>query len=1131
MNGKTYLYLELAAVPEVGSALLDPRPAFVFRGDGTAILWANAAGAALLGDKVGAALQRRFAPAGPFARQLARLARLAPADHPRLEILRFNAGARTDTLPAACRRLNLAGGASAVLGIGQAPARSDPLALRAERLVDAIASKDCLAAILAADGRVLAASGGYDDLAPVSAAIDALIERVASAPAGLLREPMATVQGMRPSGIVRFSEGGQRLFLLIIGPPEAGAHPGEAVGATETAPDRKTEPAEVASTAVAARLAASEPAAKPDEAAESRDDAAPRLAADQTVRKELADGRSEEAAPGSTEAQPGDTASNRPAIRGDTSPPVAEPAQGPGPGTTFLWQMDRDRRFTFISPELAKLAGPAASAIVGRTWSEVAERFGFDPEKRIDARLANAASWHGETVYWPMGDGRERIAVALSGIPLLDRSFAGFRGFGVSRPDQRRNGPTIVPFETEPAPPPMATAEPETMPAPTRADDDMPPEARPPPAKSESETVASAEVEPMPGRPVRLRLVDDARKSIEDGAQNTRPGGSTADVIEPPPAPTPAAEVETASGEAGAAAAPTALPASEAAASAAPERAASAGSNIVRLPGAPMRALPSDRLSGSEQDAFRRIAETLGVKLPEGMRTPDERRLADASRAGGDDEAEPDTRLLDKLPVGIVVYRERGILFANRTLLDYLGYDTPEDFAKAGGAEAIFPDRGRGETAFPDAHGILTARRRDGADVKVEARLHAVPWGTATALMLSLIKHEPAPEPVHDDDLVEHLVAAERRIDELATILDTATDGIVIVDQHGRVENVNRSAEALFGVEANAIRNQPFVELLAEESRRPAAERLERIAANGGTNLVDDGSEVVGKRSDGGLVPLFMTMGRLGSGPKLCAVLRDISHWKRVEDELIAAKRAAEAANAQKSEFLAKVSHEIRTPLNAIIGFSEVMMGERFGPIGNERYRDYLRDIHVSGGHLLSLINDLLDLSKIEAGKLELVFEGVAVNDVVQECVALMQPQANRDRIIIRTSLSSGVPKVMADQRSLRQILLNLLSNAIKFTAAGGQVIVATALEESGDVVLRIRDTGIGMSEKDLETAMKPFRQVTSTGIRRGEGTGLGLPLTKALVEANRAAFSIDSAPNQGTLVKIAFPTSRVLAV
>ena len=273
-----------------------------------------------------------------------------------------------------------------------------------------------------------------------------------------------------------------------------------------------------------------------------------------------------------------------------------------------------------------------------------------------------------------------------------------------------------------------------------------------------------------------------------------------------------------------------------------------------------------------------------------------------------------------------------------------------------------------------------------------------------------------------------------------------------------------------------------------------------------------------------------MTMGRLADTGKFCAVLRDITQWKNAEEELVAAKRAAELANQQKSDFLAKISHEIRTPLNAIIGFSEVMIEERFGPIGNERYRDYLRDIHVSGAHLMSLINDLLDLSKIEAGKLDLAFESVAVNAAIQECVALMQPQANRQRIIIRTSLSAAVPNVVADPRSLRQILLNLLSNAVKFTGAGGQVIVSTALEDRGEVVIRVRDTGIGMSEKDIETALKPFRQLATTNRERGEGTGLGLPLTKALVEANRATFSIDSAVDQGTLVRITFPTTRVLA-
>jgi signal transduction histidine kinase len=206
------------------------------------------------------------------------------------------------------------------------------------------------------------------------------------------------------------------------------------------------------------------------------------------------------------------------------------------------------------------------------------------------------------------------------------------------------------------------------------------------------------------------------------------------------------------------------------------------------------------------------------------------------------------------------------------------------------------------------------------------------------------------------------------------------------------------------------------------------------------------------------------------------------------------------------------------------------MIQERFGPIGNDRYQQYLKDIRTSGDHLLSLLNDLLDLSKIEAGKLELNFTEVDLNDLIQQSVALLQPQANRERIIIRTSLGSTVPSVTADARSVRQILLNLLSNSIKFTGAGGQVIVSTALGDESNVVLRVRDTGIGMSEQDLAVALEPFRQLATSARFGSGGTGLGLPLTKALAEANRASFKIKSAVNAGTLVEVAFPTPRIAA-
>jgi PAS domain S-box-containing protein len=365
---------------------------------------------------------------------------------------------------------------------------------------------------------------------------------------------------------------------------------------------------------------------------------------------------------------------------------------------------------------------------------------------------------------------------------------------------------------------------------------------------------------------------------------------------------------------------------------------------------------------------------------------------------------------------------------------------------------------------------------------------------------------------------------------EVRDILDAAADGVVVLDRDAQVQSINRGAEKLFGYQSREVTGLPFANLFAQESQRDVQESLDRANRSGPANA-RNGRDVIGRRREGGLVPLFMTMAVTDEdGDRLCAIFRDMTFWKKTEGELLNAKRMAEKASSAKSDFIAKISHEIRTPLNAIIGFSEVMMQERFGPIGNERYRQYLKDIHTSGGHLVSLLNDLLDLSKIEAGKLELNFANVDLNELTQESVALMQPQANRERIIIRTALGSTLPAVTADPRSVRQILLNLLSNSIKFTGMGGQVIVSTARSDDGDVVLRVRDTGVGMSEQDIAVAMEPFRQLATSARWGSGGTGLGLPLTKALAEANRASFRIRSAVNTGTLVEVAFPGGRVAA-
>jgi PAS domain S-box-containing protein len=524
-------------------------------------------------------------------------------------------------------------------------------------------------------------------------------------------------------------------------------------------------------------------------------------------------------------------------------------------------------------------------------------------------------------------------------------------------------------------------------------------------------------------------------------------------------------------------------------------------------------------LSKPERDAFDKIAEALADAFgPRIGADPTDRSVIARPRVI---ETPPgagpsiDIALLDKLPVALAILRDGDIIHANRAFLDLSGYPDVATIEADGGFAQVFEGAALNRNAA-----IPTVRRRDGVEIPVSARLHSMPMAGGIASLL--VVQETAATTSRD-----RLATAEQRVEDMEAILDTATDGVLVLDQKSLVIGANKSAEALFGNERSQMIGMAFVDLLAPESHRSALDYLDGLSRNALSSVLNDGREVIGRVAGGGLVPLFMTVGRV-SPTKFCAVLRDITQWKRAEEELTSAKKAAENASSQKSDFLAKMSHEIRTPLNAIIGFSEVMMEERFGPVGNERYKEYLRDIHVSGTHIMSLVNDLLDLSKIEAGKLELTFEAVGLNDVVRECAALMQPQANRERIIIRTSLSSSLPPVVADSRSLRQIVLNLLSNAVKFNTAGGQVIISTLYEDTGEVVLRVRDTGQGMSEGDIVKAMEPFRQLSTS--RTGGGTGLGLPLTKALVEANRAAFQIDSTPGQGTMIQITFPSTRVLA-
>jgi PAS domain S-box-containing protein len=514
-------------------------------------------------------------------------------------------------------------------------------------------------------------------------------------------------------------------------------------------------------------------------------------------------------------------------------------------------------------------------------------------------------------------------------------------------------------------------------------------------------------------------------------------------------------------------------------------------------------------------------------------------------------DSQRDRILLDLVPTGILIYRLDRLLYANAPFLSQMGYADLAALEQAGGLDALYVELGASSSSSVSQAGtpvtISAADDSSSNELKAEARLFTVSWDGDTAhalifsppgasaaekasaaLAQSLAPAPPAAPPVAAPAASALVTADRAEADDLAAVLDVTTEGILMFDGGGNIRACNRSAEALLGHAASELIRRNLTELFAPESTRLVLDYLDTVKATGTAGVLDGGCEVLTRLSQGAVTPLSITIGRTrADGPNFFAILRDLSQTRRGENELLQARRLADRAANAKADMLARISHEVRAPLNAIIGFAEVMIGERLGALGNERYGEYMKDIRASGERVITLIDDLLELSRIETGKLELSFANQNLNELVEHCVAAMQPEANRARIIIRSSLSHALPPVVADSHALRQIALNLISTAISLARAGGQVIVSTALSDLGEVMLRVRDTGHSLNDQEVAAALEPFRGQTPPE-QAADHIGLNLSLTKALVEANRAQFHVKAAPKSGTLIEVVF--SRALA-
>ena len=382
------------------------------------------------------------------------------------------------------------------------------------------------------------------------------------------------------------------------------------------------------------------------------------------------------------------------------------------------------------------------------------------------------------------------------------------------------------------------------------------------------------------------------------------------------------------------------------------------------------------------------------------------------------------------------------------------------------------------------------------------------------------------------DEILERQ-RAEERLRESETrsriIVDSAAAGIITISETGIIESFNPAAEEIFGFDADRVIGENVSMLMPDPDKGRHDGYLKAYLETGRERIIGIGREVKARKDDGVVFQAYLSIGEfeIGGGRKFVGMIEDITEQKFAEEQILGAKEEAELANQAKSDFLANMSHELRTPLNAVIGYSEAMKMEMFGPLGHDKYKEYMINIIHSGRHLLDLVNDILDISAIEAGRMELNEEVFDLSGLTRETIEHIRGWADREGVEVHLQSHGARIWVRADRRRLRQIILNLLSNAIKFTPADGTITVAVAATPEGAVKVSVSDTGPGLASEDIPKAFSPFQQIGRGTASRHEGSGLGLPLSHSFARLHDGNLHMESVIGEGTTVYLVLPEDR----